>query len=39
VIAHGTGDEVAAAKNILETAGAAHVGVHPETCRELVSVT
>jgi hypothetical protein len=39
VIAHGTRNDVATAKNILETAGAAHVGVHPEVCRELVSQT
>jgi hypothetical protein len=39
VIAHGTGEEVATAQNILQTAGAAHVGIHPEACRELVSLT
>jgi hypothetical protein len=39
VIAHGNGDEVSTARNILQTAGAAHVGVHAEACRELVSQT
>jgi len=39
VIAHGTGEDVALARNILQMAGAAHVGVHPEACRELVSLT
>lgn len=29
VIAHGTADEVNSAKNILDTAGAAHIAVHP----------
>ena len=29
VIAHGTADEVAKAKSILETAGAAQIDVHP----------
>ena len=29
VIAHGTSDEVAKAKSILETTGAAQIAVHP----------
>jgi len=39
VIAHGPAAEAARAKDILETAGAAHIGVHAEACRELVSLT
>lgn len=39
VIAHGTAGEATRAKDILEVAGAAHIGVHPEACRELVSLT
>ena len=39
VVAHGAGDVITSARQILETAGAAHVGVHPEGCRELMSVT
>lgn len=39
VIAHGTGEDAARAKDILELAGAAHIGVHTESCRELVSLT
>lgn len=39
VITHGTGEEAARAKELLEQAGAAHIGVHAESCRELVSLT
>ena len=39
VIAHGPAGEAARAKDILETAGAAHIAIHPEVCRELVSLT
>jgi len=39
VVAHGTGAEAAKAKEILELAGAAHIGIHAESCRELVSMT
>ena len=39
VITHGTSEEAAKAKGILEMAGAAHIGIHPERCRELVSLT
>jgi len=39
VITHGTFEEAAQAKAILEQAGAAHIGVHAESCRELVSFT
>ena len=39
VITHGTEEQVAEAKNILHMAGAQHIGVHPETCRELASIT
>jgi uncharacterized membrane protein len=39
VIAHGTEDQVAAARSILHMAGAEQIGVHPEVCRELASIT
>lgn len=39
VITHGTEDQVAEAKSILQMAGAQHIGVHPEVCRELASIT
>jgi uncharacterized membrane protein len=39
VIAHGTEDQVAAAKSILHMAGAEHIGIHPEVSRELASIT
>jgi len=39
VITHGTEDQVVEAKSILHMAGAQHIGVHPEVCRELVSIT
>jgi hypothetical protein len=39
VIAHGTEDQVASARSILHMAGAEHIGIHPEVCRELASVT
>ena len=39
VITHGTAAEAATAKEILQLAGAAQIGVHPEACRELVSMT
>jgi uncharacterized membrane protein len=39
VITHGTEDQVAAAKSILHMAGAQHIGIHPEVCRELASTT
>lgn len=39
VVAHGTGAEAVKAKDILELAGAAHIGIHAESCRELVSLT
>jgi len=39
VITHGTQEEAARAKDILEQAGAAHIGIHAECCRELVSIT
>ena len=39
VIAHGTSEETAKAKDILEVAGAAHIGIHAESCRKLLSVS
>ena len=39
VITHGTEDQVAEARSILHMAGAQHIGVHPEVCRELASIT
>jgi uncharacterized membrane protein len=39
VITHGTAEEAAKAKNILEMAGAAQIGIHPEVCRELARLT
>ncbi len=37
VIAHGAEAEAAKAKSILQMAGAAHIGVHSEACRQLMS--
>lgn len=39
VVAHGTIAEADKAKEILELAGATHIGIHAESCRELVSLT
>jgi hypothetical protein len=39
VVVHGTGNEAVRAKEILELAGASHIGIHPESCRELASMT
>ena len=39
VITHGTEEEAGRAKDILHLAGAERVGIHPEVCRELVSLT
>lgn len=39
VIAHGPLGEAARAKEILELVGAVQVGIHPEGCRALISLT
>jgi len=38
VIAHGAPGEAERARGILEAAGAAHIGVHPESCRALARI-
>jgi len=39
VITHGTEREAGMAKDILHQGGAEQVGIHPQVCRELVSLT